>query len=244
MNRLQYKLEILATKSLYASTGKKNIFIKIPEVLDIKNFQQRDCIFLWKEKITIKIHWLVGLFSSAFLPVCLTLPLESVFAVLLFLGAQINHSLLGVLKSVFATFSWAFFLFFYKWSLSLWKRGGYQYCSVKWLYLGKSVGGGRVSFFLSQGSCFFFFAGSIRVCISLSRLGLMHAFTPHKPTNSDQIGAASGPCLRRRYVSWEFKGRRLYIAKTLVWLILQGILFHTACIQPGKCRVPGGHWGR
>lgn len=77
VNVLQHKLEILATKPCMVLKEKKCIFIKNTEVFDMKNFQQKDCIFLWK-KITIKVHCLVDLLLSAFLPVCLALPLESV----------------------------------------------------------------------------------------------------------------------------------------------------------------------
>lgn len=42
INGLQHKL-----KTLYAFTEeKKGIFLNIPEVLDMKNFQRKDCIFL------------------------------------------------------------------------------------------------------------------------------------------------------------------------------------------------------
>lgn len=43
INGLQHKL-----KSSYAFTEKKKkgIFLNIPEVLDMKNFQRKDCIFL------------------------------------------------------------------------------------------------------------------------------------------------------------------------------------------------------
>lgn len=46
INILQHNLEFLATKSLYAFKENKNIFIKIPEVLGMKSFQQKVCIFL------------------------------------------------------------------------------------------------------------------------------------------------------------------------------------------------------
>lgn len=67
----------LSNKPCMVLKGKTCIFMKIPENFDIKNFQQKDCIFLGG-KIATKIHWLVDLLLSAFLPVCLTLPLESV----------------------------------------------------------------------------------------------------------------------------------------------------------------------
>lgn len=43
---LQHKLEILATKPCMVLKEKICIFIKILEISDIKNFQQKDCIFL------------------------------------------------------------------------------------------------------------------------------------------------------------------------------------------------------
>lgn len=55
---------------------KKCIFIKIPEMFDMKNFQQKNCIFLGEKKFTIKVHWLVDLLLSAFLAVYLILPLS------------------------------------------------------------------------------------------------------------------------------------------------------------------------
>lgn len=74
--------------------------------------------------------------------------------------------------------------------------------SVKSLYLGSSRGDGSVWFFPSEGSCFFFFlTESIHVCISLSKLGLMRPFTPHKPQNSDQVGATFSPYLRKKCLS-------------------------------------------
>lgn len=114
---------------------------------------------------------------------------------------------------------------------SLTKKGGCQYCSMKSLYLGKSTGVNS-SFFHPKALVSSSLSQSMSA--SLSRLGLMHPFTPHKLPSSDQIGAASGPYLCKRYVSWDFKRRRLYIAKTLNWLVLQGIIFHNACVQPGK----------
>lgn len=70
--------------------------------------------------------------------------------------------------------------------------------SVKSLYLVRIVRNGRVSFFPSKGFCFFFLTESICVCISLSKLGLMHLFTPHKPPNSDQVGTTFSPYLCRK----------------------------------------------
>lgn len=151
----------------------------------MKNFQQKDCIFQGG-----KNHYknsLVGWFAFVNISPSLShIATRVCFALILFLGAQINSSLLGVPKTVFASFFLNLCPFILQIIFILMKKRWLSVLQYETSSPRHECRQWQCEVFSIEDS--HFFIESIHVSLKM-----MHLFTPHKPENTNQIGAMSLP---------------------------------------------------